>query len=217
MPSYTAGDVMDRAAVLLNDSAKRLYSYTIQLPYLRSAQEELDQEFNANEIQTNLISEIVIPVVAGAISLSLPVSFFLPISLQERKTGEISFSDMSEVKNVLDLDQTANSSLAVWDYRHNCVNFIAANQDRDVRLFYWRTLPDIIDDTSDEPMKGAKNALAFRTAALCAEFAGGGNETRALSLNIQASMATDRLISLYTKNNQGKRVRRKPFRVGLYR
>ena len=66
-------------------------------------------------------------------------------------------------------------------------------------------------DATSEVVVGANNALAYRTAALCAEFIG-KDLNRAQSLNLYAAKALDTLIALYVGNQQGVRVRRKPFR-----
>jgi len=216
--SYTADSVMKRAAALLNDRNRALFDDTVMLPYLQSAQEELEQEFNLNEVETNLISEAVITVSINATSIALPESFFLPISLEERPPGTIPFVDMIEKPNIHNLGLTSQTTIRYWDYRHNCINIIGPTVPVEIRLYYWRTLPEIVNSGSDEPMKGAKNCLAFRTAALCAEFVGGiSGKSRADSLNLQAEMHVDRLMSLYTKNNQNKRVRRRPFRASYLR
>jgi hypothetical protein len=209
--SYTAGSVMDTAAALLNDTAKALYSYTVQIPYLKIANRDLEQELQLTENQIDVISEAEIVVSANAISLALPTSFFLPIKLMEKASGDTFYSPMYEKPDVNLLNITPGQTLSVWDFRHNCINFIGATEDRTVRLEYWRTLSEIVDQNSNEQFSGAQNYLAFRTAALCAEFIA-KDKGRADSLNLQGGAALDRIVSLFVKNNQGKRVRRKPFR-----
>lgn len=216
---YTAGNVMDLAASLLNDSSKTLFNYNVQLPYLKIAQQELQQSLDLHECQVNLISEYETTVPIGNEHPSLPSDFFLPISLQERKMGETlesSYVPMNEVPNVLDLRLDKATTLIYWDYRHNCINFVkgGASQDRQVRLYYWRQLDVVnINEFSNMPFRGAEPVLEFRTAALCALYIG-GNKDRYSLLNMDWGVAEDKLLSLVTKNNQGKRVRRKPFRVG---
>lgn len=213
---YTAGSVMDRAASMLNDTAKTLYTYTVQLPYLKSAHQMLEQEGNIHGVPLNLISEYESTVAAGDIALSLPTSFFLPLSLMERTSGstlETDYYPMQEVANVLDLRLEPTNILQYWDWRHNCVNFIGATVDRQVRMFYWRQLTAPNSDGSIIAQAGADNYLAFKTAALCARYIMADYE-RADSLDIQAAMSLDQLMTLLTKNTQGIRVRRLPFRRG---
>jgi len=212
--SYTAGDVMDTAASLLNDTARTLFSYTVQLPYLKMAQQTLEQSLIRNEIPLSLISEYTATVSAGDVSLSLPTSFFLPVSLMESAVGASAedFSTMKEVANVKDLRIEQDSTLVYWDYRHNCINFVGATADRTVRLYYWRTLAEITSSGSNEPVKGANNYLSFKTAALVARYIMASGE-RADYLEAESMGSLDLLLDILTKNTQGVRVRRLPFRA----
>lgn len=180
------------------------------------ASDELEEQVDLHEHPLNLISETDIDVVAGAIVLSLPSNFFLPLRLQERgstDTLESSYVPMREVRDVRLLMRDPTDRLIEWDYRHNCINFVGCTLDRTVRLEYWRQLVEVEDENAQEVIPRAKSYLSFRTAALCAEFAGGDNPERAQSLNQNAASAMDRLMMLFVKNNQGNRVRRRPFRL----
>lgn len=216
---YTAGNIMDLSASLLNDMSKTLFSYETQLPYLKIAQQELQQSLDLHECQVNLISEYETIVPVGVEHPSLPTDFFLPISLQERKSGETlesSYVPMNEVPNVRDLRLDPATTLIYWDYRHNCINFVkgGCSQARQVRIYYWRQLDVVnINEFSTLPFRGAEPVLEYRTAALCALYIG-GNKDRYTLLSLDWGAAEDKLLSLVVKNNQGKRVRRKPFRVG---
>jgi hypothetical protein len=215
--TYTAGNVMDTAAALLNDAPKTMYSYVVQLPYLKMAQQELEQQLNLHEVPLNLISEYETVVLAGALNPSLPTSFFLPIQLFERANGSVLESDyrlMDEVKDVYELGYDPSTTLGIWDYRHNCINFIGATVNREVRLRYWRQLTVIVDEGSIEQQAGANNYLSFRTAALCARFIM-KDEMRADSLDGQAGGSIEVLTALLTKNNQNLRTRRRPFFRGF--
>ena len=211
--SYTAGDVADMAAPLLNDAAKNYYTFAIQLPYLKIANRELEAEFIANGLQIpDVTSNINVGV--GATNLALPADFFVPISLQERlqsSTDDDAFVEMTEQDFEPTMAQT--DGLIYWAFRNGQIRFVGSTTARTVKLFYKRTLAAIAVVGDSEEVQGALNFLGFRTAALCAEFAGGGNEARAASLNQQAILNLQNLETIYAKANQGRRVRRKPFRV----
>lgn len=214
MITYTAGDVMDRAASMLNDTAKSMYSYTVQLPYLKSAHQMMEQEALLHEVPLALISEYETTVSAGALNPSLPTSFFLPLSLKERVDGSVLESDyyeMTQVDNVNDLSLQPIDILKYWDWRHNCINFVGATADREVRIYYWRQLSLLTGEGSIPPLAGADNYLAYKTAALCARYIMADRE-RADDLDGQAQLCLDTLMAVLTKNNQGVRVRRLPFR-----
>lgn len=203
---------MDLAASLLNDTTKLLYTFAVQIPYLKSANQQLEQELQAQGNQIDLISEAEITVALGQKYLNLPVSFFIPISLMERKSGTTdSYIPMMERSDVYAPSAEPSSNLSIWDFRHNCINFVGSTEIRQVRLFYYRTLPELVDETSSQEVRGGKNYLSFRTAALCARFIG-GNRQRADDLDIQALQHLDLITSIYQKNQQGNRKRRRPFR-----
>lgn len=62
--SLTAGEVMDRSAALLNDPDKTDYTYTVQLPYLNMAIDELAENLQeSNSSPTNqTYTNIILPV-----------------------------------------------------------------------------------------------------------------------------------------------------------
>ena len=58
MPAiYTASDVMDLSAALMNDAIQSLYNYTVQLPFLKMVMRDLDQELTLNGNPINLIND----------------------------------------------------------------------------------------------------------------------------------------------------------------
>ena len=58
--SLIAGDVMDRAAALMNDAAKTDYTYVAQLPYLNMAIDELVESLEeSNNSPTNKTSSAI--------------------------------------------------------------------------------------------------------------------------------------------------------------
>lgn len=214
MPAiYTAGNVMDDASALLNDAPQQLYNYTVQLPFLKMAMRDLDQELTLNGNPINLIAETAIPLPVGDVALALPTNFFLPISLMEKGASDQFYSPMIEKADIETLQLSQTDVLGYWDFRHNDINLLGATTIRTVKLIYWRQLDEIIDEDSLAEVGGGRNVLAFRTAAMCAQYIG-GNMERANGLNTDAGTSLDHILSLGTKNNQGKRVRRKAFRPG---
>lgn len=213
--SYTAGDVMDLAASLLNDKRKRLYNYDVQLPYLKIAADDLEMELANNDI--SLTDDVCdINVLAGATNLVLPCDFFLPIKLEERplsSTNADDFVDMEERDFTPSNRQT--DVLQYWAFRNNQVKLLGSTTDRTVRLKFKRTLSALTDYSVVAEVNRAKNYLSFRTAALCAEFIGKDLQ-RANSLNGQGLDSLDKLTSILVKNRQGVRKRRRPFRVPLF-
>lgn len=213
--SYTAGNVMDLAAALLNDATQKLFNYTAQLPFLKLSMRDLDQDLTLIGNPLNMISEDEIPVAIGALALTLPDDFFLPLALQEKGSSDTYYVNMSEKTDISLLDATQSSTLVYWDFRHNDINFIGSTEARTVKLVYWRQLTELVDENSLSEVSGAQNLLAFRTASLCARHIG-GNKAKADDLMVEYIAAMDRIESLTVKNNQGLRKRRRPFRTNRY-
>lgn len=215
--SYTAGDVMDLAAALLNDRAKSKYSHDTQLPYLGIAQDDLESELLDNGLVIE--NEIaIINVDANALFIPLPCNFFLPLVISERdrsSTNDNDFVQMTE--NSFENSIEPTTTLGQWNFRNNKINLIGSTIDKTIRLTYRRTLTKFTNEENyvEEVIK-AKNFLSFRTAALSAEFIGRRKDI-ADSMNLQAIASLDKLVSIYTKNAQGVRVRRRPFRLNRSR
>lgn len=215
MPApYTAGQVMDTAAALLNDAQQAIFDYTAQLPFLKMVMRDLDQELTDIGCPINLISEYTYTLAAGLTALPLPESFFLPIKLQEKGTTDTFYSNMDEVSDVTEEDLEQTSILGIWDFRHNDINLVGSTDIRIVNLQYWRLLTELVDEDSLSEVAGAHNYLARKTASYCARYIG-GNTTRADALALEAMGSLDLIQSLAIKNKQGIRVRRKPFRRGV--
>lgn len=64
-----AGTVMDKAASLMNDSARTVYTYAAQVPYLNIALQELQEEFELNGISVTENVSAVINMPAGSTTI----------------------------------------------------------------------------------------------------------------------------------------------------
>src|SRR3954471_15245274 len=64
-PDFTAGAVMNASAALLNDVARAVYTYAVQLPYINMAARELQQIFQQNEMPVTTATSVEIAVAAG--------------------------------------------------------------------------------------------------------------------------------------------------------
>lgn len=222
--AYTSGDVMNAAAALMNDVGKSQYTFVIQLPYLKMAMQKLEQAMDIFENPYNQAIDAAIDVAALATTLTLPGSFFLPISLMERADGSTSEDDWVQMNEVSLVDASdvistvPQECLQNWSFFNGAINFVpAATTPREVRLKFWRMiLVTVADENYTENYIGANNFLAFQTAAYLSKYIA-RNEGRAIDLTNDADEALEVLITLISKNKQGLRVRRKPFRVGTVR
>lgn len=210
--SYTAGSVMDLSATLMNDTPKTLYTYAVQLPFLKMAQRDLQNDFILNDVNVALEVSAVIDVAANATTLTLPADFFLPIKLEERLDGSTSEDDwrlMSE-RNIEPFMQPGQD-LDIWSFRESTIQFLGATRAKEVKMAYWRLAPSAVSENTSITEDGAQNVLAYRNAMLCSKHIG-HNIDRATELLGDYEMSRDTLIGIYTKNNQSKQGRRLPFR-----
>lgn len=220
MPSpITSGSIMDRSAVLLNDSAKTIFTYTAQLPYLNIALDELQETMEEHNVPyTNEKSSILVVTTAmtdigGATGPALPSDLIEVRGAYERLSGSTEdFQIMSRVDFLPPFTQLTES-LIYWTWQQQFIYFLGATSNRDVRLDYLAQLiPSFTNVAGSETIAlfTSKSFLSYRTAGLCAEFIG-ENKERSDELNGFAQMALDRFIAINTKGRQASPIRRRPF------
>jgi len=219
-----AGEVMRISAALLNDSARTVYTYVAQVPYLNIAMQELEEYFQLNDIPaTQETTSVAIPVDAGVTSLQfnvipgLPDDMVEPQKLWERTRNTGSYVQMTRRPSLNhSLDSIQVGSLGIYVWEDQMIKFFAANGDNDIKIDYLQRLfTTIVDENSVINIINAKTFLEYRCAALCAEFIG-ENKTRADDLNDFAGLAIDRTTGIGSKTKQVMVTRRKPFR-GAYK
>jgi hypothetical protein len=220
----TAGTVMDGSASLLNDTAKSVYTYVAQIPYLRIALHELRELFELNSVPVTETSSVAIPVDAGQITISivgpptLPLDFVEPLQLWERNRGIDPYVPMWR-KDFLphNLEGRPTNQLMYWVWQEQMIKFLPSLQNNDVKIDYIKQLfPTIVDETSAINILNAQTFLEFRTAALCAEFIE-RNKTSSDAQNAYAILALDRVTGISSKGKQNIMTRRRPFRSGWKR
>lgn len=219
-PTLSAAQVMDSAASLLNDTAKTVYTYIKQLPYLNMALQELQEYFELNEVPVVDTISAIMTVSAGTSSigfaasgLKLPDDLIEPQILWERATGTNPFVMMTRVDSLpRNLEGTTISQLLYYVWQSQELRFLPADASNDVKMDYIRNLFTPITLSTDSVfLINAATFLEYRTGGLIAEFIG-ENSTRANSLNNFASLAMDRIIGIGTKGRQHVVTRHRPFR-----
>lgn len=211
------GDVIDASAVLLNDSAKAVFTVAAQLPYYNIAQDELQEIMELNNVPVTNETSTAITVTAGVTTISFTTSPALPTTLIEiQKISERlalateDYLPMTRCEFLPTLvEQT--TSLIWWAWIDQELRFIGALTDRQLQINYIASrLPSATTTTTPITLINAKSFLSYRTAGLCAEFIG-ENKDRADSLNTDASLALDRFLGINTKGRQAIATRRRPF------
>ncbi len=204
-----ASDVMDEAAaVYLNDAAKARWTYTILLPYLKSALGELQAELESNDLPPLYEIATIITVLAGATEVTLPADFVFPMYLEERAVGETRFQPMEELSWEPDDDQ--DSKLNNWVFREGKIQLLGATTTREVRLRYLRSLSSVVASNSVIEVPNAKQFLAAQTASLASTF-GGMATARGTTAGDKAQYFKRLLIGALTKRLQDRPVRRRRY------
>jgi len=215
----TSGDVMDASAVLLNDTAKQIFTYTAQLPYVNMALRELQESLEECNVPLNNATNTSIVIPAGTTTLGFATSPALPANLieiqelSERLNGSNNdYILMARVEFLPPYVQQV-SDLIYFTWQNQTINFIGALSDRQLKLDYIAAVLSPVTNvlgTDVINMLNAQSFLQYRVAALCAQFIG-ENEDRANMLNQFASLALDRVLNINTKGKQAMPARRRPF------
>lgn len=220
-----AGPVMDKSASLLNDTARTVYTYAAQLPYLQIAMHELQEYFQLHNIPMTEAVSAVINVPAGITEIvyvggaypTLPTDMIEPESVYESSEGANSYTLMTK-KQFLPVNSTPVTHFGVYTWQGQKIKLLAAAGDIDVKIDYIRELfgTPIVDETSIINVINARTFLEFRTAALCAEFIE-RNNTSSDALNAYGALGLDRATGISIKGTQNISTRRRPFRSAYKR
>lgn len=229
--TLVASTVMDQAAALMNDVAKSIYTYTIQIPYLNLALQALQEEFELNNVPvTDTVTSAAIEVPAGTEAIGFaptpPVADtpYLPDDIIEPKvvwvseSGQNQYIPIGRVDFLPRYEEGVEVNLIneyVWQSQE--IRFLAANEDNDVKLDYIRNLFQPVTLSTDSlGVINAASYLEFKTAAYLAVFIG-ENPTRGGQLDSEATEALYRSLGISSKGRQRINIRHRPFRANYKR
>lgn len=218
--SYPASDVMDRAAALLNDAARDVYTYEVQISYLKMALTELEQEFELNNIPVTNVTSAGIVVDAGDTEITrtnvgsppnYPENLVEIQGMFERLSGSNdSYLEMTR-KEFMPHTDLVLPYFGVYCWKEEVITVPESSTDREIKLDYIKSLfSEVENENSLIFVTNSINFLAYRTAALCASFVG-ENPTRSAELNGSALIARDQVVGIGTKGRQAITTRRRPF------
>jgi hypothetical protein len=224
MPAaVTCGAIMDRSAVLLNDAAKTQFGYTVQIPFLKAAGDELRTALEENNYPTTNELNAAVTVttamtdIGGATGPALPSDLIELQALYERTAGSNEDYQRMVKVDFLPPFSTLTNSLIYYTWQQQIIKFLGANSNRSVLIEYVAdTLGTITDQNSTISLFNAIGYLSYRTAALCASFVG-ENPTRAEELNGYAGMELNKVINIAVKSRQAIVTRRRPFMANYRR
>lgn len=214
----TAGEVMQRSASLLNDTARSLYTFSAQVPYLNIAMDELQELFEENNIASTCQESAVIPTTNSTSITEIGFTNGLPADLieiqqiWERPTGSQNYDWLPlKRKDYLPKNQVPITNFIFFTWQDQKLKLPACNGDNDIKLDYIKSLfTPVVDENTVINVINCKSFLSYRNAALCAMYIG-ENESRADSLNTSSALAISRALNINVKNQQTQIGRRRPF------
>jgi len=221
-----ASTVLAKAASLMNDTNRTVYTYAAVLPYLQIALQELQEHFELNNIPATQLSSTIIQVNAGLTEIAfnaaplpeLPDNLIEPQQLWERERGIDPFIPMTR-RDYLphNLEGTPVGMFSIFVWEDNDIRFLPSNRNNDIKIDYIKDIfTPLVDENSLINCINASTFLEYRSAALCAEFIE-RNLASANSLNIYAILALDRATGIGVKGKQTIMTRRRPFRAAYKR
>lgn len=203
-------DILDTVrSVYMNDAAGKIYTDDKLLPQFMSAYGFLETNLEENNIQCKHAVTDPITVLTGSKVLNLlPNDFMWPIAMEERLLGSSDlFIPMIPRRFIPSINVT--DKLIYWAWNFDVIEFLGANTDREVRLFYAKRFPTIQNVDSFAYSK-AEQYLAAKTAALAHAFLA-QNNILAQICDTLAEKNLGEIINIFVKTTQSMPVRRKPY------
>lgn len=218
MPIFgTAGDIMDKAAALLNDTEKQRYTYVAQFPYLEIALTDFRMIAQLNNVSVTNQRSSTITVPAGTTVISSDTSPTLPtdlvdiISLYENNVTTGQFIEVRR-RNFLTPTDTQVAQFGRYAWNNNEIQLPSATGIIYLQIDYISTLFSlVVDENSEVKVINADSFLWYRLAALCSRYIGEDTE-RAGVLDGEAQLKIDQILGIENKSKQGMATRRRPFR-----
>lgn len=228
--SLVASTVMDIAASLQNDSNKTRYSYAVQYPYLNLALQELQEEYQRNDVPVTDETSVTIDIPIGVSEIIfeptppvtntpyLPDDFVEPRLLWQRAYNSYPWIPMNRVDTLdLSLEGTEINYFYNYVWATNKITFLPTNQINQIKMNYLRNLFTAISAPDDSiAVINAATYLEYKTGALLAKYIG-EDEPRSNELNGLCELAMNRALGISAKGKQRIFVRRRPFRAGYKR
>jgi hypothetical protein len=162
-----AEDILNTARMFLNDlgsSNPQLWTDTVLMPMLQRAHQEL--QVILKKRAAPIMKTHTLQVINVGVQQIAPISDMQsPIMLVEAATGQPGTLMTESDPLPLMAQQT---SLNFWQWDGATIKFTGATSNRDVEIYYWRTLPLPQTGTDTIQIIGGEMWLAPRTAAIAA-------------------------------------------------
>jgi len=224
MAGLLASEIMDEAALLLNDASRLTFTYTIQIPWLKRAINQFTDELAVNSIKLlNKTGVVVYPVVGATTTIAMPPDCLIPTKLEERALGSSdAWIPMTEVGSISANSNIGQSSFLIWAFQGTLLNSVPVIDVptitglKEIRVTYERFLPySGITSASDFTTAltiQSKGFLASKVAEFISRFVL-ANKQRADELKPESGMCLHKIVQVWTRNKQNKPVRHTRFNV----
>lgn len=212
---------MDRAAAYMNDAAKSIYNYNVQIPYLNSAIQSLQEYYELHGISTTQKTSALINVPSGTTAIgfattpALPSDLIEPVDVWEKREGTNGYV-LVDKRNFFpgSMDGIQTSYFGIYTWNGQALKFPSATQDIDIKIDYIAEMFLQVGTSADIlTLINARSYLEYKTAANLAKFVA-ENPTRAMELEREAEIAIDKASGIAIKGKQNIATRRRPFRGG---
>jgi hypothetical protein len=216
----TAGQIMELAAALLNDTERQIYTDTALLPYLKIALKDLREQFELSSIPVTQATSAILEVPAATTSITFSTTPALPTDLVsidelwESDNDERGFSQMKRREFIPASLTTPVGMFQIYAWNSNTLKLPSSSMIRYLKMDYLAQLFNTtIDENSIIGIINGESYLQYRVAGLAAFYIG-ENKSRSDDLNGEATLAYDRATGIENQSKQGTGVRRRPFRSG---
>lgn len=210
MDIITVADVLLSArSVYLNDPSAVRLPDTKLIPALKVAQGMLETALEENSVQCkNSTFDKVIT--AGVLELSpLPADFVWPVKMEERASGSSDLFVPMSMRRWTP-QEFKGDFLKYWVWNLDKIQFLGANTDREVRLYYQATFPAL--NVATDGVYGYASEYYAAKVAWFAHMFLEQSPTLAEECNTVAEGHLDQIIRIMVKKTQAMPVRRRPFR-----
>lgn len=212
----TAGDIMDDAAVLINDPTKITYTYAKQLPYLRLAYQEIqDRLILLGHPTVNTQTEISVPAGTSQITLVGPNAardvLLEAVMVYQRDVGadDNSWGDPIDRHPWLPVGEP-NTDIFGWVWQEGIIILTPATANKEILVRYRTRLAVITNEASEIKFPGFRVFLAQKTAGYISEFVM-KDRTRAAALYTLSERSFDVAVGTAVKSMQWMPAKRRSY------
>ena len=210
-----AGQVLDKARPLLNDTSGQEYTNQVLLPYLQMAYEDLSNRLIRHGVQYIKDAESIASMPQGSEQIQVPQDLITPDTIDQRASASEAWYPLPQGGRVDPPDTETNVDTVSWIWREGTILLSSPLPEaREFFLRYKRSLAPLTRENSPVEVPNAGTALAYQTAGLVKEHVM-HNPIEAAGLYDKFDKSLNDIIGIETKAKQALPGRRR--RLGYTR